>query len=230
MLFRLTWTLTDMQKLKKQKSFGRSYRPVVIWLEDLAEIVSTLKESAKDVQITTEDYQFATVEELKEHFGTQTQFAMEVTSSSPYTRLELTRLWVKLHVSTGPQSAQIFHDIDVVLARRQRSIFYSWWWMVAVIALGFAPNFFPEQATPIVAVQSVMAAWYFWVMFTTLRRTTVVKLQRRSEARPFFERNKDQLLLLVIGGIVGGLITFAGVVMKERYYPSAPAVNSTKPP
>jgi hypothetical protein len=55
-------------------------------------------------------------------------------------------------------------------------------------------------------------------------------LQRRSEARPFFERNKDQLILLLIGGIVGGLITFAGVVAEERFYPSAPTVNPTKPP
>jgi hypothetical protein len=219
-----------MEKLKKQKSFGRSYRPVVIWLEDLAEIVSTLRENAKDVHISTEDYLLATVEELKEHFGTQTQFAMEVTSSIPYVRLELTRLWVKLHVSAGPQSAQLFHDIDVVLARRQRSIFYSWWWLVAILALGAAPHFFPEQATPMLVVQSVIGVWYLWVMFTILRRTAVVNLQRRSEARPFLERNKDQLLLLFIGGIVGGLITFAGVVAKERFYPSAPTVNATKPP
>jgi hypothetical protein len=109
-----------MEKVRKEKSFGRSYRPIVIWLEDLAEIVSTLRKNAKDVHIATEDYLFETVEELKEHFGTQTQFAMEVTSSIPYVRLELTRLWVKLHVSAGPQSAQLFHDIDSILARRQR--------------------------------------------------------------------------------------------------------------
>src|SRR3954465_2655645 len=118
-----------MEKLKKQKSFGRSYRPVVIWLEDLAEIVSTLKENAKDVHISTDDYLFTTTEGMKEHFGSQSQFAMEITSSGPYVRLELARLWARLHVSSGPISAQLFHDIDVVLARRQRSIFYSWWWM-----------------------------------------------------------------------------------------------------
>jgi hypothetical protein len=55
-----------MEKLKKQKSFGRSYRPVVIWLEDLAEIVSTLKENAKDVHISTDDYLFTTTEGMKE--------------------------------------------------------------------------------------------------------------------------------------------------------------------
>ena len=91
-------------------------------------------------------------------------------------------------------------------------------------------NFFPEQATPIVGVQLVLAVWYLWVSFIRLRQNAVINLQRRREARPFFERNKDQLLILLIGAVVGGLITFAGVVVKERFYPSAPAVNATKPP
>jgi hypothetical protein len=121
-----------MEKVRKQKSFTRSYRPVVIWLEDLAEIVSTLKETAKGVQISTEDYHFPTVEEVAAHHGSQTQFAMEITSSSPYVRLEFDRSTVRLHVSSGPQSAQLFHDIDAVLARRQRSIFYSYWWFVPI--------------------------------------------------------------------------------------------------
>ena len=224
--------VADMKKLKKQKNFGRSYRPVVIWLEDLAEIVSTLKENAQDVHISTEDYLFATVEELKGHFGTQTQFAMEVTGSIPYVRLELTRLWVKLHVSAGPQSAQLFHDIDSIFARGQRRFpfLYSNWMVLPILIGGPVVRFFPEQIAPIVGVQAVLAVWYLWVLFIRMRQTAVVNLQRRSEVRPFLERNKDQLLLLLIGGIVGGLITFAGVVAKERFYPSAPTVNATKPP
>jgi hypothetical protein len=218
-----------MEKVKKQKSFGRSYRPVVIWLDELREIVSTLKENAKDVQISTEDYLFTTTEELKEHFASRPQFEMEVTSSGPYARLELTRQWVKLHVSPGPSSAQLFHDIDVVLARRQRSIFYSWWWAVTIFVAGAAARLFPEQAVPITAVQAVIAVWMLWVMFISLRRCAVINLQPRSEARPFFERTKDQLLLLLIGGLMGGLITFAVTVMKERFYPSAPAVTAPSP-
>jgi hypothetical protein len=155
---------------------------------------------------------------------------MEITSSSPYVRIQFTRLWVNVHVSPGPQSAQLFHDIDVVLARRQRSIFYSWWWLVPILTAGAAARFFPEQAGAITAVQLVFSVWYFWALFVTMRRTAVIDLQRRSEARPFFERTKDQLILLLIGSLVGGLVTIAGVVIKERFYPSMPTVNVPKPP
>ena len=219
-----------MEKVRKQKSFDQSYRSVVLWSEDLAEIMSLLSEKAKDVRLSTDDYIFKTVEEAKEHFGSQVQFAMEITSSSPFVRLEFSRMAVRLHVSSGPQSAQLFHDINAVLVRRQRSAFYSWWWLVPIVLAGVASRFFPEQENAITVAQLVCTAWYLWVLFVTLRRTSVITLQRRSEARPFFERNKDQLILLLIGGVVGGLITFAGVVVKERFYPSAPSVNVTKPP
>jgi len=217
-----------VEKIKNQKSFTRSYRPVVIWLEDLEEIVSILKEAAKDVQISTEDYRFTTVDKLKEHYGSQRQFAMEIASSSPYVRIEFARLWMRVHVSPGPQSAQLFHDIDTILVRRQRSILHSWWWVMPILLAGTAAHFFPAQAQVIVAVQAVFAVWYLWVLFIGLRRTAVINLQRRSEARPFFERNKDQLVMLIIGSIIGGLITFTGVVLKERFYPSAPNLNEPK--
>jgi hypothetical protein len=174
----------ESQKAKER----RSYRTVVILLEELSEIVSILKEAAKDVQISTEDYRFATVDELKEHYNSQAQFAMEITSLSPYVHIEFTHLWVKAHVASGPQSAKLFHEIDIFV-QRQRGIFYSWWWIVLFFVAGAAAHFIPEQSA-ITAVQLVLAVWFLWVMFVSLRRTAVINLQRRSEARPFLERNK----------------------------------------
>jgi hypothetical protein len=220
----------DMEKVKKPRKFGRSYRPVVIWLEDLTEIVSTLKESAKEVHISTEDYLFKTVEEFKEHFGSQPQFDAEImTIGGPYVRIEFGRMWVRVHIGPGPQSAQQFHDIDAILTRRQRSIFYSWWWLVPLLLAAVAAHVFPDQAGAIVVAQSVIGSWYLWVLFVGLRRSVVINLQRRSEARPFLQRNGDQLMLMLISAAVGGLITFAGVAVKERFYPSTPIPTNTAP-
>jgi flagellar biosynthesis GTPase FlhF len=81
-----------MQKIKKQKSFESSYRPVVIWLEDLAELFAVMKENAEEVGVTTDDYRFGTIEELKEHFGSQTQFQLRIVDSSQrFAYIEFTR-------------------------------------------------------------------------------------------------------------------------------------------
>jgi hypothetical protein len=162
---------------------------------------------------------------MKEHFGSQTQFEMEITSIVPYVRIQFNRQWVKVDTASGPQSAQLFHEIDLVLARRQRSIFYSWWWFVTIFVAGAAARLFPEQAGPITAVQAVFFVWLLWVLFISVRRTAVINLQCRSETRPFFERTKDQLAILLIGACVGGLVTFGGVIAKEHFYPTACATK-----
>src|ERR1700730_11660622 len=80
-----------MEKLKKQKSFGRSYRPIVIWLDDLREIIATVKDKEREVHISTEEYLFTTIEELPEPLGSQLQFDMKKTSSVPYVRIQFHR-------------------------------------------------------------------------------------------------------------------------------------------
>jgi hypothetical protein len=92
---------------------------------------------------------------------------------------------------------------------------------VTIFVAGAAARLFPEQAGPITAVQAVFALWFLWVCFISVRRTAVINLQRRSETRPFFERTKDQLAILLIGACVGGVVTFGGVIAKEHFYPTA---------
>jgi hypothetical protein len=228
-----------MEKIRKQKSYRRSYGPVVIWLEDLAEIVAILNENCNDVQISTEDYRFKTVDELKDHVGSQAQFALEIDGHSPYVSADFDRTSATFHVSAGTQAAYVFHEIDSIIARRQRHfpLIYNWWLLMlsSIATLGLSYFWIlTGQTGParhvLSVVQIITFLWFLWAAFVNVRRTSVVKLQRRSEARPFFERNKDQLLMLLIGAIVGGLMTFAGVVVKEKFYPSAPAVSLPKSP
>ena len=215
-----------MGKIKKEKSFERSYRPVVLWLDDLTELFAAVKERAAIALLATDNYTFETIEELKEHFGSQTQFALRIECSQPFGYIEFSRVWVKTYISPGPQSAQLFHDIDGILEPRQRKFgfLYNIWllWPVLVGA-GFLPHYVDQQVAKIIVIaQGVLAAWFFWAGFVSVRRSAVIRLQRRSEASPFFERNKDQLVLLLIGALVGGLVTMAVPLLKERVFPSAP--------
>lgn len=225
-----------MEKIRKQKSYRRSYGPVVIWLEDLTEIVALLKENCKDVQISTESYKFGTVDELKEHLGSAVQFALEIDGSGPYVSVDFNRRSATLHVSAGAQAAYIFDEIDTIVARRQRRFptTYRLSFLMAVLVISLAGSYFLQiylavRSGPVAdaynAVQIALSLWFVWATFVTSRRTSVINLQRRSEARPFFDRIKDQLALLLIGACIGGVVTFGGVVAKEHFYPSVCVVK-----
>jgi hypothetical protein len=60
-----------------------------------------------------------------------------------------------------------------------------------------------------------------------LRDTVAATLERMS----FFQRTKDQLALIVISAIVGGIITFAGTRLTDRIFKVGPErVHTAAPP
>lgn len=224
-----------MEKIKKvEKSLERSYRPIVIWFEDLVEIIDTLKRQGREIEIRTADYRYESLEDLKEHVGAQTQFELGISLfPTPSVSIELKRTSVKLWVFDprgGPEAAQIFYDINEVITRCQRRLapLYSLLLMFVVLPFFILSQYILMQynelsaARALTVVGSVIALWFFWASYVITYRKAVINLQRRSEVRPFLERTKDQLLLLLIGAIVGGFMTFVGVVAKEHFYPSTP--------
>jgi hypothetical protein len=66
-----------------------------------------------------------------------------------------------------------------------------------------------------------------WACYVRLFRECVIKLQRRADRKSFFKRNQDQLMLL--GAVLGGIVTFAGVMAKEHFYPSGTAGHAPNP-
>ncbi|MBR0965043.1 hypothetical protein JQ554_14015 [Bradyrhizobium diazoefficiens] len=204
----------------------------------MLEIVSSLKQYA-EVSISTADYEFKSLDELKEHVGAQaTLFVLDIDTAKPFVSIDLTRMEARLYISAGPQAAQLLLELDGILSRCQRPFpwAYRFWFVMLLSALSFGLNIFflngrPELVAQIASLAlSGLSLWPFWVGYVNVRRVCVIKMQRRSERRSFFERNQDQLIMLLVGALVGGLVTFAGVMVKEHFYPSTPAVNAPKSP
>jgi hypothetical protein len=221
-----------VEKIRKQKSYRRSYGPVVLWLDDLTEIVAVLMERSKKVQISTEDYRFGTVDELKEHVGSQTQFALEIDCHEPYVLIDFDRNSATLYVSAGDQAAHLFNEIDGIIARRQRRfrLLYSWPLLMMASAGTIVADYFlffgPPEVEPYVRfILPFLAICIIGPLLIRWNRVSVIKLQRRSDAPSFLERNKDKVLMLIIGA----LITLAVGAVKEKFYPSAPATTQSKP-
>lgn len=224
-----------MKKVKQEKSFRRSYWPLVVWFDQLAELLAVMKEAGNEVSITVKDYQFDTIEELREQFGVGSLRELKLSITKPFAYLEFSSTWVIAYVSSGPHAPKLFFELDEILSRCQRkpTFLYSQW---LLLALGIGEYFllssdkFSNSAfdIAILLLAAFLAPWVIWVGFIRTTRTSLIRLQRRFEAKTFVERNKDQLIILLIGALIGGAVTFGGVVLKERFYPSA-TVAQPKP-
>ena len=50
---------------KRSQSYSAKLKPVVLYFDDLEKIVEILKEISNDVEISTKEYQFENIEEVK---------------------------------------------------------------------------------------------------------------------------------------------------------------------
>lgn len=220
-----------MEKIKKHKTYWRTYGPLVMWLEDLTEIIAFLQESAKNIEISTEDYRFSTLDELKQHVGSRTQFNLALmTDANPHVTIDFNQHKPRLYVAgDAAQATHLYHELNSLLSRCQRSFpwMYSLRFAIILAFVVLTAEYFvywrafasiaPQIFTALLAVVGPLVVW---VSFVKLRRVCVIRMQRRADRPPFFERNRDQLVVLLIGALLGGGVTFATGMVKEHFYPS----------
>jgi hypothetical protein len=222
-----------MAKTKIEKKFRKKYGPIVLWWDDVTEIFESVRAPAKNLEISTNEYKFSTLETAKEHFGETPQYVFKLTASTPYVNLDGDKMGTSLYIGEGAASAGLFLELDELLSKRQRKPrwMYSSWLILPALLLGplqYATNGLTLRAC-LVGLQLVCLAWYLRAAFVGMRRGIVVHAQRRSESKAFFSRNKDQLALMIISALVGGLVAIGGTKVKEMYFSTPPlAPESSK--
>jgi hypothetical protein len=234
-----------MERIKIEKALERSYGPIVIWFDDLSEIVNMLKQAPGGVQIDMQGYRYDSLDELREKAGGRTQSALTIASQSEgdasAVSLELTPVSVTLSVfdpQGRSEAVKLFYDIDHIIApcvRRFAPLYKIGnvgvvWCLLLLFLFQFPPTFEDKVNVALAVLFGVLLLWSIWATFVNVRWSSVIRLQRRVEARPFLERNKDQLLVLLFGAAIGVLTSFSGVALKEQFYPSATSCSTSKAP
>jgi hypothetical protein len=219
-----------MDKVKIEKKYTKKYGPVVLWWDDVVELFENVRAAASDVEISTENYKFSTLEAAKEHFGEMPQYFFKIAASSPYVVVDGNKMGASVYVGSGPASGGLFVELDHLLTKSERKPrwLYSGWIVLPVLAMGPIQYAFSDWRLRlgVLGLQLVFLLWYCRVMFIGMRRGTVVYSQRRSESKRFVSRNKDQLALIIISALVGGVVAIGGAKLKEMYFPTTPTEST----
>lgn len=223
-----------MERIKREESFRRSYWPVVVYFEDLEDIVSAMENVGKEVSIANDDYKFASLSEAKEVLGKKVQTRLAITCSYPSAEVSFKKEESVLYVTRGEKAAHLRLELDSIVARCQRKgrRLYSIWIGSFASALAFSLSGFNGQLSSpwdlvAIIVMIISALWLIWASYIRLMRNSVVRFERRSERRGFVERNSDQIGMIIVSTIIGGLLTFGGLKFKETFFPSAPTTASS---
>lgn len=225
-----------VKKTRVEKSYRRSFTPLVLWLEDVEDIYGLLEANSESVEISDDDYVFKSLQAAKEHFGTEPVYKLKFTTSRPYAVFEGDRFSASWYVGASDKSAKLYYEVGDRLAARQRwpRPLFRWYanlvlpFLVVVVGSTYdSGTKFSWSVAAAMAAQVILLLLMLHAAFIGSRRTLVVHFVRRSEKKGFFARNKDQLLMFVITSLVSAAIGFAAGQMKDRYFPpSSPTTTA----
>lgn len=220
-----------MKKVKKAKPFSKKYYPVVLYLDALQELDEAFRENCKSLEISSADYKFDSLDDAKQHFGDRPQFEFSFSSSDPYAQVEFSRLEANLYVSSGVKAAHLFHELDAIIEKQQRSpklLYWPWLWIpLNLISLASAPfiDKTPKGAQLTwLALVSLSFVWYLWTAYVGIRRQSVLIFTRHGEAKTFFETNRNAIIMTILTSLISGAIGYGFAKLKDGASPAAPAV------
>lgn len=221
-----------MRKLNRSKPLSREYVPLVLWADDIEEVMSALK-GCEEVMFVADDVQYDSVDEFVRESKGRRPTKVSISTERPYVTVELFPLWAKLDVSALSVSHDeilalgIFKKIDTILSRRERkpNFAYKPLLLVAIAFIVIAASHLALPEFVVYTFQAISFCIVGWMIiggYTALKRHAVVHPFFSSSAPSFVEKNRDAIVALtsaLVGAIFGALAAKA----VDRVWPNAPS-------
>ena len=201
---------------KKAISSSKQFSSVVIYLEDLKEIIGILEESGQIVKISDSNYEYEDLEDLINSSGRKKCTNLSLNISKPYISVDFRRspFWgtTLYYNGEGVADKGIYYAIKEILIKRTRKmskVFGYYQGLAAVFLLVVCFKVLDTikvvDSIPIGVRRGVVIsvlAFAFISFSWAWGSTTKILLKNREEVASFFFRNKDDLLKILIGVVV----------------------------
>ena len=175
--------------------------------------------------ISTSDYEYQSVKEIPSD-SLPTSF-LSIKSYKPYLSIELNKDNASLYASENTLVvAGAFNELASVLKNRQRVYWHIIMKSFPLYSIPFAiltwivPRNFIHQS-PFPLIWAVLLLLYIYGSFfsfkATTRHYTVVEFVNESARPNFMERNKDQISVGLITGIIGAIVGVGLTIIAYQY-------------
>ena len=205
-------------KKVKGKYKDSHYYSIHFYRDDFERIINILLEVSAQVEIFDDDYVYESLDELISQKGLKPKKVF-ISSSSPYVsiRLEPSSIWIYSR-ETDKESLYAYDRIREVLRKRRSilsrvinpgvAIFVSsvLWLFVIFIPADLYNAWFPNKWSRVLLVILALGIPALSLFLRTggLSSFTLIPFH---EQNSFFSRQKDDLIKIAIGAIIGALLT-----------------------
>jgi len=201
-----------------QKSIRKEYKMPHLFLEDIEQIESVVKEAKpREYAIEFGGYEYAGIDEVPKNVESTTEF--HIRTRDPYLSLDLSKYGATLYISSDDLgSTGLFAKVNETIKKRERKFA----WFSSQVAIWLAPALFFSSIPPLEKILKegasarslvlasfvvALALWWYISYALGLKSFSKVEFTKKKDRIGFVRRKKDQILLSVISAVVGSVLT-----------------------
>ena len=206
---------------KIQDSITKKLKPIKIYLEELSELHSFLLEISNDnVEIQACGYELENFEELK-NLQKDEIHDLKFTCKSPYLSIDFSSNSARVYCGKGDIASEgIVSRIYNILKHSQikRLNLLDHWWIGFFVGLPLTVGIVITNIDVVligallILIQFVILAYEYQI---SVNKYSTLILKSKKEKTSFWKRNKDQVILLLVGAFLGAIITIILNVIKD---------------
>lgn len=204
---------------RKFNSFKKEFPPIKLYLDDLKKIANILSEKCSVVSIGTDDCIFLNIDELKELDATLIK-DLEISCKNPYLRLSFRPYRAELYFSEDNiENRGLASKLEDIIQKRQRNKLF--WWTVNSANILFAISLsliIYWQTNSLVAayIAFILLSFAFIPLVIKFKRHTTILLKNKKDDIGFYSRNKDKIILTILGAGIGAVFTLLVQIFTKK--------------
>lgn len=189
-----------------------------LFRDDLVEIEKIIKNELKprEYKLETKDYEYEEIESIPS--DTKQTVDFHIQTHDPYISIDFNRFSARVYAGDDNlDTTGALTKIIEILSRKERKVLF---WSQK-IAVWIAPILFiaPIQAlTEIGEIKStkhwvalgvslLAAIWWIVSFYSSMYKFSTIRFVFHKESPGFLTRNKDQIILVILGAVIGALAT-----------------------
>ena len=194
-------------------------KPVRLYLDDLENIVEMFKSRGFEIELSDSDYEFDSLEEIKDYRGKKIR-VLNLNSKSERVLHDIKIQFSKRHIWLSRHSDDenillLWHELKDFLKSKlywhQRVLDFNIWGLILLLSPSFI--FYPM----IFGASSSLVKEMMWFLFPCILGPLFISIlwtwyfpglyvDRRFRVLNFWQRNSDNIILLLIGAVLGFLV------------------------
>lgn len=197
---------------KLDKTIYTELEPTRLFLGNLEKIENLFIENVESFTIETQDYEYSSIDELKSNEKDKKIKSIKYLGHNPYLSIEFTGYSSRFYSSKSDlKYVGMLSKVREIINSTKRKpafiysiSFYFISWVIFQLYYWIASR----NLIVLISFSVPYLLWTILMISNNFYRNTTFHLVYKENQENFFVRNKDQLIILIIGAIIGAALTF----------------------